>query len=434
MDFEYSARQKQLIEQISNFMDAFVYPAEPVIEQQIADFGANRWQVIPVLEVLKAKAKEAGLWNMFMPPSSGQVHVDDSFEFEGVQLTNLEYAPIAEMLGRMPYSSEVFNCSFPDSGNMEVLHRYGTLAQKERWLRPLMNGEIRSAFLMTEPAVASSDATNIQTRIERDGDHYIINGRKWWSSGVGDPRCKVAIVMGKTDPDAPTYSQQSQLLVPMDTPGVKPLRPLPVYGFDHAPHGHFEVLLENVRVPIQDSLILGEGRGFEIAQGRLGPGRIHHCMRSIGAAEVGLEKLVTRLMSRKAFGKYISEYSVWEERIARARIDIEMTRLLCLKAADMMDRAGNKSARLEIAMIKIQAPHMALKVLDDAIQAHGGGGVSDDFGLTRAWAHERTLRLADGPDEVHNRTIAHMEMAKYGDLYQAVRAERDALRAGAGGR
>src|SRR3546814_865417 len=351
-------------------MDAFVYPAEPVIEQQIADFGANRWQVIPVLEVLKAKAKEADLWNMFMPPSSGQVHVDDSFKFEGVQLTNLEYAPIAEMLGRMPYSSEVFNCSFPDSGNMEVLHRYGTLAQKERWLRPLMNGEIRSAFLMTEPAVASSDATNIQTRIERDGDHYVINGRKWWSSGVGDPRCKVAIVMGKTDPDAPTYSQQSQLLVPMDTPGVKPLRPLPVYGFDHAPHGHFEVLLEDVRVSIEDSLLLGEGRGFEIAQGRLGPGRIHHCMRSIGAAEVGLEKLVTRLMSRKAFGKYISEYSVWEERIARARIDIEMTRLLCLKAADMKDRAGNKSARLEIAMIKIQAPHMALKVLDDAIQAH----------------------------------------------------------------
>ncbi len=435
MNFEFSVRQKELLQRFSDFMDEFVYPAEPIIEQQIAEFGHNRWQVIPVIEVLKARAKKEGLWNMFMPPWSGQQHVEETFVFEGMQLTNLEYAPIAEMLGRMPHSSEVFNCSFPDSGNIEVLHRYGTLAHKERWLRPLMNGKIRSTFLMTEPAVASSDATNIQTRFERDGDDYVINGRKWWSSGAGDPRCELAIVMGKTDPDAPTYAQQSQLLVPMKTPGVTLLRHLPVFGFDHAPHGHFEILLEDVRVPIEESLILVEGRGFEIAQGRLGPGRIHHCMRSIGAAEVGLEKMTKRLMSRKAFGRYISEYSVWEERLARARIDIEMTRLLCLKAADMMDRAGNKAARLEIAMIKIQAPQMALKILDDAIQAHGGGGVSDDFGLTRAWAHERTLRLADGPDEVHNRTIAQMEFARYGDLYQAVRSDRQAQRAlAAGGR
>jgi acyl-CoA dehydrogenase len=424
MNFEYTDRQKQLIGAVSDFLEEWVYPAESVIKQQIADFGDNRWQVIPELEKLKLQARQAGLWNMFMPPSSGQTHVDESFEFEGLQLTNVEFAAVAELLGRMPYASEVFNCSPPDTGNMEVLHRYGTLAQKERWLRPLMNGEVRSAFLMTEPAVASSDATNIQTRIERDGEHYVINGRKWWSSGVGDPRCKLAIVMGKTDPDAPVHGQQSMLLVPMNTPGVKPIRSLRVYGFDHAPHGQFEVLLENVRVPVEDSLLLGEGRGFDIAQGRLGPGRIHHCMRSIGAAEVALEKMVARLLSRKAFGKHISQYSVWEERIARARIDIDMTRLLCLKAADMMDRRGNKSARLEIAMIKIQAPYMALKVLDDAIQAHGGGGVSDeDFGLSSQWAYQRTLRIADGPDEVHNRTIARMEMAKQQALYDAVRSE-----------
>jgi acyl-CoA dehydrogenase len=291
-----------------------------------------------------------------------------------------------------------------------------------------MRGEIRSAFLMTEPLVASSDATNIETRIDRDGDDYVINGRKWWSSGVGDPRCKVAIVMGKTNTEAALHAQQSQVLVPLDTPGIKVLRMLPVFGYDDAPHGHAEVLLENVRVPVAQSLVLGEGRGFEISQARLGPGRIHHCMRTIGAAEVALEKMCRRLMTRKAFGKYISEHSVWEERIARARIDIEMTRLLCLKAADMMDKAGNKVARMEIAMIKVQAPNMAIKVIDDAIQAHGGGGVTSDFGLAKAYAGQRTLRLADGPDEVHNRTIARMELARYGDLQMKIRAERDAER------
>jgi acyl-CoA dehydrogenase len=426
VDFDYSARQKDLIARVAAFMDEHVYPAEPVYHQQTADFGADRWQVAPVLEELKAKAKTAGLWNMFMPPSSGAQHVDDSFEFEGVQLTNLEYAPVAELLGRVRFASEVFNCSAPDTGNMEVLNRYGTLEQKERWLRPLMNGEIRSVFLMTEPAVASSDATNIETRIERDGDDYVINGRKWWSSGVGDPRCKIGILMGKTDPSASPHAQQSQVLVPMDAPGVNVVRMLSVFGYDDAPHGHAEVVFENVRVPVEESLLLGEGRGFEIAQGRLGPGRIHHCMRSIGTAEVALEKMVKRLMSRKAFGKYVAEQSVWEERVAKARIDIEMTRLLCLKAADMMDKAGNKAARLEIAMIKVQAPNMALRLLDDAIQAHGGGGVSQDFGLARAYATQRTLRLADGPDEVHNRTIARMEFAKHGDLREQVRADREA--------
>ena len=432
MDFEYSPRQKEIVARVSAFMDEHVYPAIPVYEQQQED--GERWKVIPVLEELKAKARAAGLWNMFMPPSSGHPPVDDTFAFEGVQLTNLEYAPVAELMGRVSFASEVFNCSAPDTGNMEVLNRYGSRAQKERWLRPLMNGEIRSAFLMTEPAVASSDATNIETRIERDGDDYVINGRKWWSSGVGDPRCKVAIVMGKTDPDASPHQQQSQVLVPLDAPGVKILRMLPVFGYDDAPHGHAEVVLENVRVPVEDGLILGEGRGFEIAQGRLGPGRIHHCMRSIGTAEVALEKMCRRLMTRKAFGKYVSEHSVWEERIARARIDIEMTRLLCLKAADMMDKAGNKVARLEISMIKVQAPNMALKIIDDAIQAHGGGGVTSDFGLARAYAGQRTLRLADGPDEVHNRTIARMELARYGDLQQRIRAECDGERAPVGSR
>jgi acyl-CoA dehydrogenase len=331
-------------------------------------------------------------------------------------------------MGRVSFASEVFNCSAPDTGNMEVLNRFGTREQKDRWLVPLMRGEIRSAFLMTEPLVASSDATNIETRIDRDGDDYVINGRKWWSSGVGDPRCKVAIVMGKTNTEAALHAQQSQVLVPLDTPGIKVLRMLPVFGYDDAPHGHAEVLLENVRVPVAQSLVLGEGRGFEISQARLGPGRIHHCMRTIGAAEVALEKMCRRLMTRKAFGKYISEHSVWEERIARARIDIEMTRLLCLKAADMMDKAGNKVARMEIAMIKVQAPNMAIKVIDDAIQAHGGGGVTSDFGLAKAYAGQRTLRLADGPDEVHNRTIARMELARYGDLQMKIRAERDAER------
>jgi alkylation response protein AidB-like acyl-CoA dehydrogenase len=315
-------------------------------------------------------------------------------------------------MGRIGWASEVFNCSAPDTGNMEVLHRYGSRDQKEAWLRPLMEGEIRSAFLMTEPEVASSDATNIRCSIERDGDEYVINGRKWWSSGAGDPRCKVAILMGKSDPEAEIHKQQSMILVPLDAPGIVVERHLPVFGYDDAPHGHMEILLENVRVPASN-ILLGEGRGFEIAQGRLGPGRIHHCMRTIGTAEEALEAMVKRLMSRTAFGKTIAEQGVWEERIANSRIDIEMTRLLCLKAADMMDRAGNKAAQGEIAMIKVAAPLMALKVIDNAIQAFGGAGVSDDFGLAGAYASIRTLRLADGPDEVHRRAIARLELKKH---------------------
>ena len=411
MDFEYSARQKALIGRVSAFMEEHVVPAIPAYEAEQAQ--GPRWKTLPIVEALKAKAKSAGLWNMFMPPSSGVTHVDETFVFEGEQLTNLEYAPIAEIMGRVEFAAEVFNCSAPDTGNMEILNRYGTLAQKERWLAPLMNGEIRSAFLMTEPQVASSDATNIETRIVRDGDDYVINGRKWWSSGMGDPRCKVAVVMGKTDLEAPRHQQQSQVLVPIDAAGVKIVRMLPVFGYDDAPHGHAEVVLENVRVPVEEALLLGEGRGFEISQARLGPGRIHHCMRTIGAAEVALEKMCRRLRSRTAFGKAISEHSVWEERIARARIDIEMTRLLCLKAADMMDRIGNKAAAAEIAAIKVQAPNMALQIIDDAIQAHGAGGVSEDFGLAKAYAHQRTLRIADGPDEVHARAIARIEFAKH---------------------
>jgi len=325
-------------------------------------------------------------------------------------------------MGRAGWASEVFNCSAPDTGNMEVLHRYGTRAQKDQWLTPLMSGEIRSAFLMTEPAVASSDATNIETAMVRDGDHYVINGRKWWSSGVGDPRCAVAIVMGKTNPEGSRHSQQSQILVPMNTPGVKIERMLSVYGYDHAPHGHGEVVLTDVRVPVEN-VLLGEGRGFEIAQGRLGPGRIHHCMRTIGVAEMGIELMAKRLLTRVAFGKRIADHSIWEQRIAKARTDIEMTRLLCLKAADIMDKAGNRAAQLEIAMIKVAAPTMALSILDDAIQAHGGGGVSGDFPLASAWAGIRTLRLADGPDEVHNRAIARNEFGKYAELPEAVAAK-----------
>jgi acyl-CoA dehydrogenase len=426
MDFDISPTQTRWLNRVVEFMNEHIYPAIPTYEAEMNVLGAERWKVVQVVEELKVKAKAAGLWNFFMPPHSGQAHVDDTFEFEGHQMTNLEYSLIAEQLGKVGFASEVFNCSAPDTGNMEVLMRYGTLAQKEKWLRPLMNGEIRSAFLMTEPAVASSDATNIETRIERDGDDYVINGRKWWSSGVGDPRCKVAIVMGKTNPDKERHAQQSQVLVPLDAPGVKVLRMLPVFGYDDAPHGHAEVLLENVRVPIEDALLLGEGRGFEIAQGRLGPGRIHHCMRSIGAAEVALEKMCRRLLSRKAFGKYISDHSVWEQRVADARINIEMCRLLCLKAADMMDKAGNKAARLEIAMIKVAAPTIALKIIDDAIQAHGGAGVTTDFGLAKAYAGQRTLRLADGPDEVHARTIARMEFGKFGDLVYQQKVEREA--------
>jgi acyl-CoA dehydrogenase len=408
MDFSLSERQRQWRDRVAAFMAKHVYPAIPTYEKELQGFGANRWQVIPVVQQLKAKAKAEGLWNLFLPPSEAH----DDGELRGAGLTNLEYALCAEEMGKVEFASEVFNCSAPDTGNMEVLHRYGTRKQKDAWLRPLMEGKIRSAFLMTEPQVASSDATNIETSIERDGAQYIINGRKWWSSGVGDPRCKIAIVMGKTNPHAPKHQQQSQILVPIDTAGVKVARMLPVFGFDDAPHGHAEVILDNVRVPA-DNLLLGEGRGFEIAQGRLGPGRIHHCMRTIGAAEAALEKMVRRLLTRVAFGKRIAEHSIWEQRIAEARIDIEMTRLLCLKAADMMDKVGNKAARLEIAMIKVAGPRIALRVIDDAIQAHGGGGVTTDFGLAKSYAWIRSLRLADGPDEVHNRQIARMEMARY---------------------
>ncbi|MBI5128346.1 MAG: acyl-CoA dehydrogenase family protein [Rhodopseudomonas palustris] len=405
MDFDLSDRQREWLERVTAFMNTHVRPAVPIYNKQDAE--GERWKVIPILEELKAKAKAEGLWNLFMPPSS---HEDD--EFRGAGLSNLEYALLSEQMGHISWASEVFNCSAPDTGNMEVLMRYGSKEQKKQWLRPLMNGEIRSAFLMTEPAVASSDATNIETSIVRDGDHYVINGRKWWSSGVGDPRCKIAIVMGKTDFNAAKHQQQSQILVPLDTPGITIEKMLPVFGFDDAPHGHGVVLMKDVRVPASN-LLLGEGRGFEIAQGRLGPGRIHHCMRTIGKAEEGLEKMVRRLQSRTAFGKKIIEYSIWEQRIAEARTDIEMNRLLCLKAADMMDKVGNKTAQLEIAMIKVAAPNMALKILDNAIQAYGGGGVSDDAGLAKDYAHIRTLRLADGPDEVHNRAIARLELKKY---------------------
>ena len=407
MNFSLSPRQTEWRNRVRAFMDAHVMPNVETYAAQVRDFGADRWQVVPVVEALKAKARGEGLWNLFLTPSP---HDDD--EYRGAGLSNLEYALCAEEMGRVEWASEVFNCSAPDTGNMELIHRYGSPEQKAQWLRPLLRGEIRSAFLMTEPQVASSDATNIETAIVRDGESYVINGRKWWSSGVGDPRCRVAIVMGKTDSSAPRHAQQSQILVPLDAPGFEVVRMLPVFGYDDAPHGHAEVVLKDVRVPA-GNLILGEGRGFEIAQGRLGPGRIHHCMRTVGAAEVALEKMVRRLLGRTAFGKPIASQSVWEQRVAEARIDIEMTRLLCLKAADMMDKAGNKAAALEIAMIKVAAPRMALKVIDDAIQAHGGGGVSEDFGLAKAYASIRTLRLADGPDEVHNRAIARLEYARW---------------------
>ncbi|MGD0563237.1 MAG: acyl-CoA dehydrogenase family protein [Roseiarcus sp.] len=406
MDFSMSDRQRVWLDRVAAFMNAHVHPAIPVYAAQSEQ--GERWKVIPVVEDLKRLARAEGLWNLFLPPSASH----DDGAYRGAGLTNLEYALCAEAMGRVSFASEVFNCSAPDTGNMEVLHRYGSPEQKENWLKPLLAGEIRSAFLMTEPGVASSDATNIETSITRDGDHYVVNGHKWWSSGVGDPRCKLAIVMGKTDPKAERHKQQSQILVPLDAPGVKVVRMLPVFGYDDAPHGHAEVRLENVRVPA-GNLLLGEGRGFEIAQGRLGPGRIHHCMRTLGAAEVALEKMTRRLLGRTAFGKRLAEHSIWEQRIAEARIDIEMTRLLCLKAADMMDKVGNKSAQLEIAMIKVAAPRIALKVIDDAIQAHGGMGVTSDAGLAKSYAHIRTLRLADGPDEVHCRAIARLEMRKY---------------------
>jgi alkylation response protein AidB-like acyl-CoA dehydrogenase len=410
MDFTLSDREASYRDRVRSFIDQHIRPRQAEHDRQA--HKGERWKVIPVIEEVKALARAQGLWNLFMPPHAGPAPVDDSFGFEGTQLSNLEYALCAEEMGRVGWASECFNCSAPDTGNMEVLHRYGTRAQKDEWLRPLMDGEIRSAFLMTEPAVASSDATNIETRITRDGDDYVITGRKWWSSGVGDPRCRIAILMGKTDPGASRHAQQSMILVPLDAPGVRIERMLSVYGYDHAPHGHGEVVLDEVRVPAAN-ILLGEGRGFEIAQGRLGPGRIHHCMRTIGVAEEGLAAMARRLQARVAFGKRIADHSVWEERLARARIDIEMTRLLCLKAADMMDRAGNKSAQLEIAMIKVQAPTMALKILDDAIQAHGGAGVSADFPLAHDWAAMRTLRFADGPDEVHNRAIARAELGRH---------------------
>ncbi len=405
MDFTMSDRQKEWLNRVSSFMDKHVRPAVPEYKKQ--DAAGERWKVIQVVEDLKKKAKAEGLWNMFMPPSS---HEDN--EFRGAGLTNLEYALLAEQMGHIGFASEVFNCSAPDTGNMEVIMRYGSKEQKRQWLRPLMDGEIRSAFLMTEPAVASSDATNIETSIKRDGDHYVINGTKWWSSGAGDPRCKISILMGKTDFSAPKHQQQSQILVPLDTKGITIEKMLPVFGFDDAPHGHAQIRLENVRVPASN-LLLGEGRGFEIAQGRLGPGRIHHCMRTIGKAEEALEKMVKRLSSRTAFGKKIIEHSVWEQRIGEARTDIELNRLLCLKAADMMDKVGNKTAQLEIAMIKVSAPNMALRIIDNAIQAYGAAGVSDEAGLAKDYAGIRTLRLADGPDEVHNRAIARLELRKY---------------------
>ncbi|WEK59403.1 MAG: acyl-CoA dehydrogenase family protein [Candidatus Brevundimonas phytovorans] len=398
MDFAPSERGLMWRERLSTFIEAHVVPAEAEYRAQV--HGNPKVQA-PVMEALKAKAREAGLWNMFLPGE------------HGAGLTNLEYAPLAELMGRRLWSAEVFNCNAPDTGNMEVLHMYGDAAQQERWLKPLMAGEIRSAFLMTEPEVASSDATNIQTRIVRDGDHYVINGRKWWSTNMAHPNVAMTIVMGKTDPNAAPHQQQSQIIVPVDTPGFRVERMLSVFGYDEAPIGHAEVVLENVRVPIEN-LIAGEGRGFEIAQGRLGPGRIHHCMRVIGAAEVALELMCQRLLTRTAFRKAIAEHSVWEQRVAEARTNIEMCRLLVLKAAWMMDEVGAKNAKSEIAQIKTAAPKMALQVIDDAIQAFGGAGVSGDTPLAELYATVRTLRIADGPDEVHNRAIARLEYAKHG--------------------
>lgn len=409
MHFELSEKQTLVRDRVRDFMTSELDPARSVYRTQLT--GGDRWQPIPIIETLKARAKKKNLWNIFMPPAPDGALVDD-FQFTGERLTNLEYALCAEEMGRLHWAPEVFNCSAPDSGNMEVLLRYGTMAQKQKWLRPLMDGDTRSAFLMTEPDVASSDATNINTSIVTDGDDYLITGTKWWSSGIGDSRCSVLIVMGKTSPGAEVHRQQSMIIVPANAPGVTVERLLPVYGFDDAPHGHGLVRLENVRVP-RDNIILGEGRGFEIAQGRLGPGRIHHCMRIIGAAEEALAAMARRLQTRTAFGRVISDYSVWHERIARGRIDIEMTRLLCLKAADKMDRHGNKAARNEIAMIKVQAPQMATRIIDDAIQAHGAAGVSDDFELAASWASIRALRIADGPDEVHVRAIAKAEFNRH---------------------
>ena len=397
MEFRHSDRALHWQERLKRFLDDHVLPREAEYRAQVRE---NPRRQPPAMEEMKAKAREAGLWNMFLPGD------------HGAGLTNLEYAPLAELMGRHLWSAEVFNCNAPDTGNMEVLHMYGNEAQQAKWLKPLMAGEIRSAFLMTEPEVASSDATNIQTRIERDGDHYVINGRKWWSTNMGHPNVAVTIVMGKTDPDASVHTQQSQIIVPVETPGFRVERMLTVFGYDERPIGHAEVVLENVRVPAVN-LIAGEGRGFEIAQGRLGPGRIHHCRRTIGAAERALELMCKRLRSRRAFGKLVGEHSVWEQRVAEARTEIEMCRLLVLKAAWMMDHVGAKNARSEIAQIKVAAPRMALKVIDDAIQAHGGAGVSGDTDLAAMYAMIRTLRIADGPDEVHNRTIAKLEFGRH---------------------
>jgi acyl-CoA dehydrogenase len=400
MDFEYSDKVKALQERVSAFMDEHVYPNEDEITRQNNE--GDRWQHAPLIDELKAKARAADLWNLFLPESD-----------RGAGLTNLEYAPLCEIMGRSPYAPEVFNCSAPDTGNMEVLERYATEELKERWLKPLLAGEIRSAFAMTEPAVASSDATNIEARIERDGDSYVINGRKWWTSGAPDPRCKVLIFMGKTDPtNSNRHKQQSMIVVPMDTPGIEVVRALPVFGYDDAPHGHAEVDFKDVRVPATN-ILLGEGRGFEIAQGRLGPGRIHHCMRQIGVAERALERMCKRAKSRVAFGKSISEQTVTQERVAESRIMINQARWLVLHAAYKMDTVGNKEARQEIAAIKVAVPNMTCKVVDWAIQVHGAGGVSDDFGLAQAYAHSRTLRLADGPDEVHRNQIAKLELRRY---------------------
>jgi acyl-CoA dehydrogenase len=398
MEFQHSEKALHWQERVRRFLDDKVLPRETEYWAQVHEDSTRQ---PPAMDEMKAQAREAGLWNMFLPGD------------HGAGLTNLEYAPLAEMMGRHLWTAEVFNCNAPDTGNMEVLHMYGNEAQQARWLKPLMAGEIRSAFLMTEPEVASSDATNIQTRIERDGDHYVINGRKWWSTNMGHPNVAVTIVMGKTDTEAATHAQQSQIIVPVDTPGFRVERMLSVFGYDEKPIGHAEVVLENVRVPVEN-LIAGEGRGFEIAQGRLGPGRIHHCMRVIGMAERALELMCARLLSRTAFRKSLAEHSVWEQRVGEARTQIEMCRLLVLKAAWMMDNGGAKNARSEIAQIKVAAPRMALQIIDDAIQAYGGAGVSGDTPLAEMYAMVRTLRIADGPDEVHNRSIARLEYAKHG--------------------
>jgi len=399
MNFDYSEKTQDYRERVATFMDKHIYPNEQRFHDEVAT--GDRWAPTQIVEELKPLARAAGLWNLFLPASG-----------HGAGLTNLEYAPLAELMGRVEFASEIFNCSAPDTGNMETIERYGTDAQKQQWLVPLLEGRIRSCFGMTEPGVASSDATNIESSIVRDGDEYVLNGRKWWSSGAGDPRCKLFIFMGKTNPNAPRHAQQSMVLVPRETPGLTVLRSLSVFGYDDAPHGHMEVDFRNVRVPVSN-ILLGEGRGFEIAQGRLGPGRIHHCMRLIGKAERALESMCKRAKSRVAFGKPVSEQGVTLERIAEARCMIEQARLLTLKAAYMMDTVGNKAARAEIAMIKVVAPSMATQVIDWAIQVHGGGGVSQDFHLAYHYASSRTLRLADGPDEVHRNQIGKLELAKY---------------------